>query len=261
MSKTNTLLIRTPEGVLFSQLLAGPVSRFAAWLIDFFCIFVAVSALGTAIGFLSLLSIGVAQAIQIILFFTVSLGYRMLLEWHWRGQTVGKRLLRLRVVDAQGLHLQFSQIVIRNLLRFIDALPLCYLVGGVACLVSRRAQRLGDFAANTIVIRNPKLAEPDLDQLLAGKYNSFRAHPHLEARLRQRVTAAEAGVALHALLRRDQLEPQARVELFSGLADHFRAKAEFPAETTDGLTDEQYVRNVVDVLYRARASGKSVNLV
>src|SRR4051794_32001119 len=138
MSKTNTLLIRTPEGVLFSQLLAGPVSRFAAWLIDVFCIFVSVTALGTAIGLLSLLSIGVAQAIQIILFFTVSIGYRILLEWHWRGQTFGKRLLRLRVVDAHGLQLQFSQIVIRNLLRFIDALPLAYLVGGVACLVSRR---------------------------------------------------------------------------------------------------------------------------
>ena len=35
MSKTSTLLIRTPEGIVFSQLLAGPMSRFLAWLIDF----------------------------------------------------------------------------------------------------------------------------------------------------------------------------------------------------------------------------------
>ena len=40
MSKTNTLLIRTPEGVVFSQLLAGPVTRFLAWLIDLLCIIV-----------------------------------------------------------------------------------------------------------------------------------------------------------------------------------------------------------------------------
>ena len=253
MSKTNTLLIKTPEGIVFSQLLAGPVTRFTAWIIDFVCIMVVASLLGMAIGLLGILSIGIAQALQIILFFVLSIGYRMALEWHWRGQTIGKRFLRLRVVDAQGLRLHFSQIVIRNLLRFIDALPLFYLVGGIACLLSRRAQRLGDFAANTVVVRNPKLTQPDLDQLLSGKYNSLREYPHLEARLRQRVSAAEAGLALQALLRRDQLEPQARVELFSDIADHFRCKAEFPAEATDGITDEQYVRNVVDVLYRIRA--------
>jgi len=254
-SKTNTLLIATPEGIVFSQLLAGPVTRFAAWIVDVLCVGMVSSALGMVIGFLSIVSIGVAQAIQIVLFFVISLGYRMALEWFWRGQTVGKRMLRLRVVDAQGLRLSFSQIVIRNLLRFVDALPVCYLVGGIACLVSRQAQRLGDFAANTVVIRNPKLAQPDLDQLLSGKYNSFREHPHLEGRLRQRVSPAEAGLALQSLLRRDQLEPQARIELFSQLADHFRTKAEFPPETTDGLTDEQYVRNVVDVLYRTRRAG------
>ena len=44
----------------------------------------------------------------------------------------------------------------------------------------------------------------------------------------------------------------ARVELFSELAEHFRQQVEFPAEATDGIADEQYVRNVVDVLYRAK---------
>jgi len=256
MSKTNTLLIKTPEGILFSQLLAGPVTRFTAWIIDFTCILVITSAIGVVIGLLSIVSLGVAQAIQMILFFAISVCYSMILEWYWRGQTIGKRLLRLRVVDAQGLRLQFSQIVIRNLLRVIDALPMFYLVGGVASLLSRRAQRLGDFAANTVVIRNPKLAEPDLEQLLSGKYNSFREYPHLEARLRQRVSAAEAGLALQSLLRRDELEPQARVELFAEIAAHFRGKTEFPSEVTDGITDEQYVRNVVDVLYRTRATAK-----
>src|SRR4051812_16640921 len=105
MSKTNTLLIKTPEGVLFSQLLAGPVTRFTAWMIDLVCIMTITSALGMIIGFLSVFSFGVAQAIQIILFFVISVGYSIALEWYWRGQTVGKRLLRLRVVDAQGLRL------------------------------------------------------------------------------------------------------------------------------------------------------------
>jgi len=252
MSKTNTLLIKTPEGVVFSQLLAGPVTRFSAWLIDVICVSAVSSAFGMVVSLLSFLSFGVAQAVQIILFFVLSISYRIVLEWSWRGQTIGKRVLRCRVVDAQGLRLQFSQIVIRNLLRFVDALPLCYLVGGIACVASRRAQRLGDFAANTVVIRHPRLAEPDLDQLLSGKYNSFHQYPHLEARLRQRVSASEASLALQTILRRDDLDPAARLDVFQDLAAQFRAKVDFPAEATDGLTDEQYVRNVVDVLFRVR---------
>ena len=57
-------------------------------------------------------------------------------------------------------------------------------------------------------------------------------------------------LAVQALVRRDQLEPAARVDLFAQLAAHFRSKVVFPAEALDGITDEQYVRNVVDVLYR-----------
>lgn len=256
MSKTHTLLIRTPEGIVFSQLLAGPVARFLAWGIDFACIMALSYVTGAVLGLLNWLSVDFARAIGVLLYFVISIGYSILLEWYWRGQTLGKKILRLRVVDAQGLRLQFGQIAMRNLLRFVDMLPAFYLVGGIACLVNRRAQRLGDIAANTVVIRTPKIAEPDLEQLLAGKFNSLRDHPHLEARLRQRVSANEAGLALQALLRRDQLEPQARVELFSEVAAHFRAKVEFPPEAVDGITDEQYVRNVVDVLYRTRIGAK-----
>jgi len=134
----------------------------------------------------------------------------------------------------------------------VDALPAFYFVGGVTCWLNPQCQRLGDIAANTIVIRNPRVAEPDLDQLLAGKYNSLRQYPHLAARLRQRVSPAEADVALQALLRREEFDPADRVELFGELAGHFQAKVEFPAEATDGVADEQYLRNVVDVLYRTR---------
>ena len=68
------------------------------------------------------------------------------------------------------------------------------------------------------------------------------------------MSPAEAAVALQALLRRDEFDPVARVELFAELAAHFRTKVEFPAEATDGITDEQYIRNVVDVVYRTRTT-------
>jgi uncharacterized RDD family membrane protein YckC len=250
--KTNSLVIRTPEGITFSLLLAGPVTRFLAWVIDLVCVIAIMGVITTAVALLRLINPDFAVAVTILSYFVVSIGYSMFLEWFWRGQTVGKRLLQLRVVDEQGLRLQSSQIVIRNLLRFIDSLPVFYLVGGVACLLSRRAQRLGDFAANTIVVRNPKIAELDLDQLLTSKYNSLRHYPHLGARLRQHVSPQMATVALQALLRRDEFEPLARVELFRELSDVFRALVEYPQEATDGLSDEQYVRNVVDILFRER---------
>lgn len=250
MPHANTLLIRTPEGIVFSQVLAGPFSRFLAWLIDLLCIVALTSLVGALLGVIGLISADMAYGLSILLQFAIMLGYGIYYEWSWRGQTIGKRMMRLRVVDAQGLRLKFSQVVIRNLLRFVDLLPLFYLVGGLACVISRRAQRLGDVAANTIVIRIPKMSEPNLEQIMAGKFNSLRACPHLEARLRQRVSAPEAALALQALVRRDLLEPTARVELFGELTEHFRRKVQFPAEVVEGITDEQYLRNVVDSLYR-----------
>ena len=254
--KTSTLIIRTPEGIVFSQLLAGPVSRFFAWFIDQLCIQVVLLALVTIMGFMGMFSPGIAIAFLVIGWFVISIGYGIFFEWSWRGQTIGKRLFRLRVVDVEGMRLQFNQIVVRNLLRFVDQLPVFYFVGGVTCWLNSKCQRLGDLAANTIVIRSPKIHEPDLDQALAGKFNSLRQFPHLVARLRQNVSPAEANVALQAILRRDEFEPAARVEMFNNLAAHFRAKVEFPAEATDGVADEQYLRNIVDVLYRTRVENK-----
>ena len=251
-SKANTLTIRTPEGIVFSLQLAGPVTRFMGWAIDLAAISVISSMLNIILGIIGIISRDVAMAVGILTYFVVSIGYGIATEWYWQGQTLGKRLLKLRVMDEQGLRLQFSQIVIRNLLRFVDSLPLFYMVGGMACLISQRAQRLGDFAANTIVVWNPSVSKPDLDQLLEGKYNSFREYPHIEARLRQQVSPQEAGIALQAIMRRDELEPVARIELFHDIANHFKAVVVFPQEATDGISDEQYIRNVVDALYRIK---------
>lgn len=248
--RVSSLAIRTPEGIVFSQILAGPVTRFLAWVLDGFCIGMIMSFIGLVIGLLGILSPSFAVAFYAITYFVVSIGYGILLEWAWRGQTIGKKLLRLRVVDVEGMRLQFNQIVTRNLLRVVDALPVFYFVGGLVCWFNGNCQRLGDIAANTIVIRTPRITEPDLDQLLAGKFNSLRQYPHLAARLRQHVSAAEAAVALQALFRRDEFEPTDRVELFAELASFFRGKVEFPAEATEGVADEQYLRNVVDVIYR-----------
>ena len=251
-ARTNSLDIRLPEGVVFSLPLAGPATRFVAWLVDLVLCLGLLAAVNFFVRPLLLVSPDVMQAASVVLYFAVLTVYGIAFEAFWRGQTPGKRLLRLRVMDAAGLRLDLRQVIIRNLLRAVDALPQLYLVGGVACLVTARAQRLGDLAADTVVVRAERLQAPDLTGIATGKYNTLRDHPALAARLRQRIGPAEAGLALQALLRRNALEPAARVELFGELAARFRAAVPMPEAMEEGLTDEQHVRNVVEVLFHAR---------
>jgi uncharacterized RDD family membrane protein YckC len=250
-ARTSSVVIETPEGISFTLLLASPVTRFLAWIIDFLAIMALDSALQSALQITGVLGADFAQAAGILGYFVLSTGYGIVLEWRLRGQTLGKRVLGLRVMDAQGLRLDFSQIVIRNLLRAVDLLPIFYLVGGMVSVFTRNAQRLGDLAANTIVVRNPKIEQPDLDRLLGGKFNSLLEYQHLAARLRQRATPELAGIALSALLRREEFDPNARVDLFDELAGYVQSVVEFPAEAVENITSEQYVRNAVEILYRA----------
>lgn len=248
-----TVQLRTPEGVAFSFRLASPGLRLAALLVDLATISAAWGVVSILVSLLGIISQDFARAAAIVGYFLFSQAYRIGLEWRWRGQTIGKRLLQLRVIDERGLPLTFAQVVLRNLLRFIDALPLAYAVGGAAALLGPRAQRLGDLAAGTLVIWEPAEPAPDLATLRGEKYNSLRAHPGVVARLRQAIAPAEARVAWQALARRDQLDAEARVSLFADLAAHFRERTPIPDEILDGISDEQFVRNVVDVLYLTRS--------
>lgn len=251
MTGDASLDIRTPEGISFSVPLAGPVSRLLALTLDFFVILAAQQAVSHLIGAFPKAAADVGDAFGILLLFVFAAAYPMASEWFWRGQTIGKRLFHLRVIDATGLRLEPSQVIIRNLLRYVDGLPICYLVGSVTSLLNRRMQRLGDLAAGTVVVRSVQLKQPDLDQLLGARYNSLLETRHLAARLRQRVPPEIASIAVDALIRRGQLEPGARVELFRDLADYFKKLVEYPDEVVEQMADEQYVRNVVEILFRA----------
>ncbi len=50
----------------------------------------------------------------------------------------------------------------------------------------------------------------------------------------------------------DRVIPRARVELFRDIAFHFKDKVHFPEEAVEGISDEQYVRNVVDSIYHTQ---------
>jgi len=244
-----TLTVQTPEGVTFSWTLAGPITRMLALIIDTCCVAAATQGLRAAVEVVHAVSADWGVALNAVLFFGLDVGYAIALEWLWRGQTVGKRVLGIRVIDAGGLRLSPAQVIVRNVLRAVDALPLFYGAGGLACAVSPRAQRFGDMGAGTVVIRHESAEHPQLSETLRLQYNSLRQWPTLCARLRQRCTPQEAEAALSAVLRRDELDPEARLELFDDLARHFQAKQAFPPEALDGLSSEQYVRDVVQILF------------
>ena len=70
------------------------------------------------------------------------------------GQTVGKRLLHLRVVSLRTARPpDFTHALVRSVLRIVDWLPALYLVGFLVALVTPQKQRLGDLIAETLVVR------------------------------------------------------------------------------------------------------------
>ncbi len=252
-AEVRRLRVTTPEGVEFSFRIASPVLRLGALMIDWALISSVWSVVALLLKPLNLISQDASQGVMIVAYFGLSRGYDVMMDYSWRGQTVGKRVMRLRVVDVRGLRLTFAQCVMRNLLRFIDCLPFAYAVGGIASLVSARGQRPGDLAAGTIVVHEAIEPAPDAALMGGQRYNSLRGQAALVARLRRESSPAETRAAWQALARREQIEPAARLALYAELAAHFRQLGHIPEALVDGLTDEQQIRNVVDVLYRDRA--------
>ena len=70
--------------------------------------------------------------------------------------TIGKHLLRIRVVGNSGDPVSLRESLVRNLMRFVDWLPLVYGLGVASIAVSDKRQRLGDRVAGTIVTLAPE---------------------------------------------------------------------------------------------------------
>ena len=98
----DTLKIRTPEGVEFALPLAGPVSRMLAYALDLLVVMTIGTVARQILAPLGFFGKDFSDAIRILAYFVISLVYMMLAEWLWRGQTVGKRLLRLRVAVSSA---------------------------------------------------------------------------------------------------------------------------------------------------------------
>lgn len=78
--------------------------------------------------------------------------YHYVLELLLRGRTPGKRLAGVRLVSRDGGVPSAGALLLRNVFRVFDSLPLFYLVGLVTVTVTRDHVRIGDMAAGTLLV-------------------------------------------------------------------------------------------------------------
>jgi uncharacterized RDD family membrane protein YckC len=235
--------VLTPEHVEVRLVPAGPGSRFLALVVDSSFAIALSSALYQLL--VPTLSRGIGYALWATLNFVLSWGYHVYFETARGGQSPGKRLLGLRVVDGRGLPLAVEQSFVRNVVRVLDLAPLFYGVGAVAMVADRHRRRLGDLAADTMVVRESRTLTEAAAVARAPEHNSLRT-PRVIRAVRHRIGLDERELLLALSLRAATLSPQARFDLFEEVAAHYRRKLELPDL---GLSGESLVRGLVGVLF------------
>lgn len=221
MTAPEHLSIDTPEQISLEFPLAGVGSRFLALAFDTLLqavvALVAVLLVGIVVGMVGAAGSAMSRpwilAVLVLVLFVVNSGYFAVFEAVWRGQTPGKRLVGLRVIDVSGSPVSVYAAILRNLIRIVDQLPGIYGAGIVCVLVTSRQQRLGDLAAGTVVVheRTEALAIPNT----AAPAANTGAH---------QLTTDDLIVMEGFLRRRRDLDPLLRLDTARRIAKHMAAK-------------------------------------
>ena len=140
--------IETAQNISIEQNVAGIGERILAFLVD-------LSILIIYVVMASLVMAGLEEGNEMMYYFVLGLPfflYHLLWETFWNGRTPGKALLQIRVVKKDGSRPEFSNYLVRWLLRFIDIDLTSGGIAVVTILLNGKGQRLGDIAAGTTVI-------------------------------------------------------------------------------------------------------------
>lgn len=130
----------------------GP--RLIAQIIDGVILFILYFIVGAAMfGALTFDVYGAAAVSFMGIYGLLGFLYFLILEG-LRGATVGKMLMKIKVVREDGSAYGFGPALIRNILRIIDVLPFLYIIGLILISRSDKKQRLGDRIAKTVVIKS-----------------------------------------------------------------------------------------------------------
>lgn len=225
----------TPEQVRLQFQTAGVGSRAAAYLVDLLIlslvnltlfILASIVVTGSARDFLEDAG-GYALAIVIIGLFLLNSGYYILLEYYNGGQTVGKRLLGLRVIRENGQSVTFLAVLIRNLFRIIDNLPFGYLLGGLVSFFHPQDKRIGDLVAGTIVVVEMTKRSLVGNKRAKKEWNRWKAQAvtvNLDAEAKQRMDHKDWQLLSTYLERLPLLSEEKKSELGLQIAVHFYEK-------------------------------------
>jgi uncharacterized RDD family membrane protein YckC len=235
-------LILTPEHVHIRLTPAGLGSRFVGLVVDLAMIAglsaMAFRLLRTAVpGALGTLAAATAA-------FVVSWGYHVYFEVRHQGRSPGKRLVGIRVVDGRGLPIGFEQSFVRNVVRVLDAAPIAYGLGALACRLDRDRRRLGDIAADTLVIREGRAFASDRRVSPSRQFNSLRT-PRVLRLARRRVGLDEREFLAALCWRSEEMEDRARFDLMQEVGQFYREKLEID---DPHLSGENLVRGLTSVL-------------
>jgi uncharacterized RDD family membrane protein YckC len=178
LATEDILIIETPERVPLHFALASIGNRFLACAIDHGL--QVLTALLMYIGFRVLANYSAfgdsfsntpkwVKAVLIVILFLILSGYFAFFEWIWKGQTPGKRWLKLRVLREDGRPVTFWEAAVRNLLRTLDMMPVpFYSIGLISVFVSLSDQRVGDMVAGTVVVREREAEAPAFAEVFAS---------------------------------------------------------------------------------------------
>lgn len=227
--------ISTPENVDLHLELAGVGNRALACLIDTIvsyavCVAIWLAVwLGTIlIGMANLpvkasaLACGIVLLIGMLASFIVIFFYYVIFEGFWQGQTPGKRVAQIRVIDQNGQMINWSQVWLRNFIRVFDMGLM--LIGMIVMVIDKNERRIGDFAAGSLVIKEstPTL----LSQNIAISPAAKEGLSSIDA---GRITPQEYDLLLNFLRRREKMALSQRPLLARELENHFRDKLNQPS--------------------------------
>lgn len=263
----STIDVVTPENISFQYQVAGPFRRLPAFVID---LLVRVGLWAAILIFsmmlLSQLNVGLASigiAVWIVAWFILEWFYGGILETFWNGQTIGKRLLGMRVLRTDGQPINGFQAVARNILRLVDLMPLIplgvwedtqgpwimptCLIGLATSLMNRRYQRLGDLVCGTMVVVEQRRA--------LSRAARVADDPHVRQLAEQIPVGFAASRKLSNALgaymeRRRYLGARRRDEVASHLGEPLAARLGLP-------TDTNYDQLLCAMYYRTFLSGQS----
>ena len=218
-----------PEGVPIAFQIAAMGARFGAQFLDFLITYGGLLVLLLLLLWVDVLPESAFITLFTLLIFLIRVPYYILSELVWNGSTLGKRIVKIRVISANGRRLTPHQVTARNLMKEVEVFtPTTLLLGGatgdwvmtVITIVwvlgvvalpffNPKRQRLGDMIAGTIVVEQPKsVLLPDLATARGVNIQRFAFLPvHLDIYGRHELQTLES------ILRDSGTSPSYRAEL------------------------------------------------